>query len=274
MSSKYDRPTRSDRHQGRHRKRSPSYSSYDSESSYTDSEYESSPPRRRAGSPGPAPPSRRKTTAVGSTSSRHHHDKSRAAYSDSENRDRRGRDARRKYYEEEDEDESPTRRNVVEDLLAAVGLIHAKNGDDNHRRDRSRRDSRDDDREYSNEEKKGKQRQALQAALTAAAVEAYRTRKEGGLTAQRLMRIAGAAIAAGGLDAIVDRNPNSGGLKHIVESIVAGLATSNTVGKSVKHRPPGSIKDKVGTGLVGSMAKKILSRSLSRGPERRRSRRD
>jgi len=259
--SKYERSSRSDRHPVRdhghnRRKRDSSYDSQ-SDSGSSDSSYEPSPRRR-------SPPRHRSS----------HHHKSRAAYSDGENLDnQRGRDKRR-YYESEDEgEESPTRRNVIEDLLLAVGLIRAKGKGDG--RDRSSRSDRDD--RYGDMpagEKKKSQKQALQAALTAAAVEAFRTRKEGGFTPQRLMQIAGAAIAAGGLDAIVDRNPNSGGLKHIIESIVAGLAAGNTVGKQVKHSRPGGVKNKVAGGAVGMVAKKLLSRSLSRGPERRRSRRD
>jgi len=115
-------------------------------------------------------------------------------------------------------------------------------------------------------DRKKKQMQALQAAITAAAVEAYRSRKEpGGFTAQKLMRIAGAAIAAGGLDAIVDKNPNSGSLRHIAEAVVGGLATSKTVGPSIRHRREGGMKGRARDGLVAAAAGKIAERHLTGG---------
>ncbi|KAK6542331.1 hypothetical protein TWF694_006290 [Orbilia ellipsospora] len=244
---RYDRHERSDRDRDTTRRsrrhRSPSYDSYsDSESSGYSSDSSSEPSRRR--------PSRRHTTA----------------YSDGEEKGHksRGREHRRRereYYSEE----SPSRERkgkagIVEDLLAAVGLIQSK---DHDRRDRS--DG------HVPEERKKQTREALQAALTAAAMEAFRTRKEGKLTPQRLMQIAGAAIAAGGLDVIVDRSGGNGGsLKTVIESVVAGLATGKTMGKNIKHkREDDSVGNKVGTGVVG-MAAKHLARSLSQGPRRSR----
>jgi len=106
--------------------------------------------------------------------------------------------------------------------------------------------------------------------LTAAAMEAFRTRKEGKLTPQRLMQIAGAAIAAGGLDALVERHGHGGSTKHIIESVVAGLATGKTVGGKLKQKRDGSVGDKVGSGIVGMATRKLLSRSMSRGPNRRK----
>jgi len=97
-------------------------------------------------------------------------------------------------------------------------------------------------------------------------MEAFRTRKEGKLTPQRLMQIAGAAIAAGGLDALIDSRGGGGGsgMKSIVESVIAGLATSKTMGKNIKHKREGSVESKVKTGMVGMATKQLLSRSLSR----------
>ncbi|KAK6353655.1 hypothetical protein TWF696_005617 [Orbilia brochopaga] len=231
---------RHDRDHRRRRHRSPSYDSYSSSDSDDSDYYSRSPsPHRR--------PSRRHTSA--------------AIHSDNEDRGHRGRDRRGRTTREYHSEESPSRERggIVEDLLAAIGLVQAKS------KDRSRRD-----RSRSGEDGRKTSREALQAALTAAAMEAFRTRKEGKLTPQRLMQIAGAAIAAGGLDALVDRNGGNGGsMKSIIESVVAGLATGKTLGKTVKHRREGSVGDKVGTGFVG-MATKALTRSLSQGPTRRR----
>jgi len=236
--SEKDRDTRR-----RHRRRSPSY---DSSSSDSDSSYDSDSSRERS-----RRPTRRQTTT----------------HSDGEDRaHRRGRDQRRRereYYSEE----SPSRERggksgIVEDLLAAVGLIQSKNKDSRGSRDRSAGDP---------DERKKNTREAVQAALTAAAMEAFRTRKEGKLTPQRLMQIAGAAIAAGGLDVLIDRSGGNGsGMKHIVESVVAGLATGKTMGKSIKHKRDESVVNKVGSGVIGMATKHLVGRSLSQGPRRSR----
>ncbi|EWC47732.1 hypothetical protein DRE_02932 [Drechslerella stenobrocha 248] len=233
-----------DRDHRRRRQRSPSYDSSDSGS------YDSGSSRN----PSPRRPTRRHTAAP-------------PAYSDSEDREYRdrGRDHRRQparqYYSEESRSRSRERGGLVEDLLAAVGLIQSKNKD-RPRQERSR--SRGGEGNRKNTQK------AIQAALTAAAMEAFRTRKEGKLTPQRLMQIAGAAIAAGGLDALVDRSGGSGGngggsMRSIIESVVASLAA----GKAVKHGREEGIASKVGSGMVG-LAAKTLARSMSQGPTRRR----
>jgi len=142
---------------------------------------------------------------------------------------------------------------------------------------RDRRDDRRGSRDGSSRDdldRKKTQTQALQAAITAAAVEAYRIRKEpGGFTAEKLVRIAGAAIAAGGLDVIIDRNPNSGSLRHIAEAVVGGLATSKTVGPRMRYMGEGGIRGKAKEGLVAAAAGKVAERRLgdrsrSRGARR------
>lgn len=228
---------RGDTRSHRRRHRSPSY-----DSSETDSDYSSDSSR------GPSP--RRRSHRRAAT----HSDSEAQKYRNSRGRDHRRRD--REYHSEE----SPSRERggIVDDLLAAVGLLQSKNKSGSHR---SGGDS---------EDRKKHTREALQAALTAAAMEAFRTRKEGKLTPQRLMKIAGAAIAAGGLDAVIDRNGGDGGsMKSIIESVVAGMATSKTMGKSIKHKRDESVGNKVGSGVIG-MATKHLTRSLSQGPRRSR----
>lgn len=250
--SRKDRHERSDRDRDttrrRRRHRSPSYDS-SSESDSDDSYYSDS-----SRGPSPRRPTRRHTAA--------------APHSDGERgyRSSRGRD-RRRHESEYYSDRSPSRSrerekgNIVEDLLAAVGLIQSKHKDGSSRSNRS---AGDDDARKKNT------REALQAALTAAAMEAFRTRKEGKLTPQRLMQIAGAAIAAGGLDVLVDRSGGNGGsMRSIIESVVGGLATSKTVGGKMKHDRGEGVASKLSSGVVG-MAAKHLARSLSQGPTRRK----
>lgn len=248
-SSRKDRGRDQERPHKSRRHRSPSYdSASDSDDSF-DTVYSREPSPRR--------PSRRHTTA--------------ASHSDPEDRGYRGRDKerrRRDSYSDYSPSPERTRRGVVDDLLAAVGIIQNKQKDRGH----STRDgrSRDDD------ERKKNVAQALQAALTAAAMEAFRTRKEGKFTPQRIMQIAGAAIAAGGMDALIDNRSGGNGnsMKHLIESIVAGLATSKTMGKTIKQKREGSVDNKMKTGMVGMAARQLLARSLSKGagtaPRRRR----
>lgn len=249
------RDSRKDRHERaekdhstrrRRRHRSPSYDSSDSDS---DSDSYSSSSR----DPSPRRPTRRRTTA--------HSDGEERGY-----RSSRGRDHRRHgqdYYSDRSPSREREKGNIVEDLLAAVGLIQSK-----HKDGRSHRSASDD------EARKKNTREALQAALTAAAMEAFRTRKDGKITPQRLMQIAGAAIAAGGLDALIDRSGGSssgsgGSMRSIIESVVGGLATSKTMGGKIKHKRDESVGNKVGSGVVG-MAARHLARSLSQGPTRRK----
>lgn len=248
------RDSRKDRHERpepeksrdtrRHRRhRSPSYDS----SSGSDSDDYSSDSSRE---PSPRRPSRRHTTA--------HSDGEERGYRSSRGREHGRRE--RGYYSDRSPSREKEKGSVVEDLLAAVGLIQSKHNDG-----RSHRSAGDDDSRKKNT------REALQAALTAAAMEAFRTRKEGKLTPQRLMQIAGAAIAAGGLDALIDRSGGStgGSMRNIVESVVGGLATSKTMGGKIKHKRDESVGNKVGSGVIG-MAAKHIARSLSQGPARRK----
>ncbi|KAF3185885.1 hypothetical protein TWF788_003933 [Orbilia oligospora] len=262
--SERDRDTRRSR-----RHRSPSYDSYSDSDDYysSDSSRGPSPNRRR--------PTRRHTSAAQPTHA--HSDGEDKEYRKSRGRDRRSHDS--DYYSDRSLSRSRSRErvkgNIVEDLLAAIGVLQSKNKDDRSH-SRSAGASGPDD-----EARKKKTREALQAALTAAAMEAFRTRKDGKITPQRLMQIAGAAIAAGGLDVLVEKagslgNGKSGGeggsMRSLIESVVGGLATSKTLGgKGGKHGTRGeeSLGAKIGSGVV-NMAAKHLARSLSQGPTRRK----
>ncbi|KAF3138243.1 hypothetical protein TWF703_004772 [Orbilia oligospora] len=185
---------------------------------------------------------------------------------------------------------SPNRRRPTRRHTSAAQPAHAHSDGEDKGYRKSRGRDRRDDRSHSrsagtsgpeDEARKKKTREALQAALTAAAMEAFRTRKDGKITPQRLMQIAGAAIAAGGLDVLVEKagslgNGKSGGeggsMRSLIESVVGGLATSKTLGgKGSKHGTRGeeSLGAKIGSGVV-NMAAKHLARSLSQGPTRRK----
>ncbi|KAK6496055.1 hypothetical protein TWF481_002080 [Arthrobotrys musiformis] len=263
--SEKDRDTR------RRRRRSPSYSSEsDSDDSYySDYSRGASPPRR---------PTRRHTAAAPASHPHAHSDGEERGYRKSRGRDRRGHDS--DYYSDRSPSRSRERRekgSVVEDLLAAIGLLQSKHKDDKGTSSRSAAAGGPED-----EHRKKKTREALQAALTAAAMEAFRTRKDGKITPQRLMQIAGAAIAAGGLDVLVDQaarlggkggeGGNSGNMRTIIESVVGTLAASKSLGGgNGKHRGAGeaSLGAKIGSGVV-NLAAKHLARSMSQGPTRRK----
>lgn len=247
--SRKDRHERSDKDRDTRRRRRHRSPSYDSESDSDDSYYSDS-----SRGPSPRRPTRRHTTAQSDGEER--------GYRSSRGRDR-SRD-RRRHSQDYYSDRSPSRErekgSIVEDLLAAVGLIQSK-----HKDGRTHRSAGGDD-----ETRKKNTREALQAALTAAAMEAFRTRKDGKITPQRLMQIAGAAIAAGGLDVLIDKSGgNSGSMRSIIESVVGGLATSKTMGGKIKHNREETVGSKVGSGVVG-MAARHLARSLSQGPTRRK----
>ncbi|KKK15449.1 hypothetical protein AOCH_007239 [Aspergillus ochraceoroseus] len=85
---------------------------------------------------------------------------------------------------------------------------------------------------------KGEQRitQAVKAALTAGAIEAFRVRKEPGeWTGAKGRRVLTAAITAGGTDGLVDRDPSRHSKRHIIESTLTGLATNRIVNGSRSH---------------------------------------
>ncbi|EME50086.1 hypothetical protein DOTSEDRAFT_68819 [Dothistroma septosporum NZE10] len=69
--------------------------------------------------------------------------------------------------------------------------------------------------------------QAAQAALVAGAVEAFRSRKEPGpWSGDKGKRIATAALGAGGIDGLIDRDPEKKTKRHLAEAVVGGLAAS------------------------------------------------
>lgn len=129
--------------------------------------------------------------------------------------------------------------------------------------------------------------QAVKAALTAGAAEAYRARKEpGGWTGEKGKRIITAALASGGADSAIDRHSDSNkhSKRHVIESALAGLATNRAVngprdgsrdGKGGFSKS-GAAKGVATTGALALAGKEIYdhlkSRSKSRGRDRSSSR--
>ncbi|KAL2872082.1 uncharacterized protein BJX67DRAFT_98737 [Aspergillus lucknowensis] len=206
--------------------------------------------------------------------------------------ERRGRE---KYGYSPSTSRSPPRRrrSMSERALGALGLGAASAGGSKHH-DSGRGRSRDRVRRsysYSPSPPRGSRHhrgkseqqiaQAVKAALAAGAVEAFRARKEpGDWSGPKGKRVLTAALAAGGTDGIVDRNPDKHSKRHILESTLAGLATNRVINGSRSHsrshrrsRSQGrsTTKDAALLGLLATAGKKAYDqyqdrrRSTSRG---------
>ncbi|KAF2722826.1 hypothetical protein K431DRAFT_40547 [Polychaeton citri CBS 116435] len=150
------------------------------------------------------------------------------------------------------------RKSGIQDTLAGLGLggiagavlgnkdkRSGSRGSDRSRRSRrTRRSSSGSSRSRSrgggghNTERKWAQ--AAQAALVAGAIEAFRSRKEPGpWTGDKGKRIATAAIGAGGIDGLLDRNPDTKKKRHLAEAVIGGLAANRIAnGPRSKSRGP------------------------------------
>ena len=213
--------------------------------------------------------------------------------------DRRRRKDRDYDSEYSDESRSPRRerkKSGFEDVLGGLGLggvLGAITG----KKDRDRSDSRSvrsgrtgrsrsragSRRRYSSDEssvssgtkKKNTERkwaQAAQAALVAGAVEAFRSRKEAGpWTGEKGKRIATAAIGAGGIDGLLDRNPNEKSKRHLAEAVIGGLAANRLAngprtksrGREASYSPDGRARSR---SRSKSIIDRFRGRSQSRGP--------
>lgn len=199
-----------------------------------------------------------------------------AGYAAGRARDRRRhRDRHDRDYDSEDY--SPPRRRHQErrksgvgEILEGLGLggvaaaITGRSRSRSRSRDRDRRRDRDRDGrdrsthrgryssdEYSRSRSRSKGRterkwaQAAQAALVAGAVEAFRARKDPGpWTGEKGRRIATAAIGAGGIDGLVDRNPDKKTKRHLAEAVIGGLAANRLAnGPRSRSRGPAGARD-------------------------------
>ncbi|KAE8348288.1 hypothetical protein BDV28DRAFT_164671 [Aspergillus coremiiformis] len=126
--------------------------------------------------------------------------------------------------------------------------------------------------------------QAMKAALTAGAVEAFRVRNEPGeWTGEKGKRILTAALTAGGTDGLVDRDPNKHSKRHIIESTLAGLAANRLVnGPRSRSRSKSRSRDKsrsrvpdlAAAGALAAAGKEAYNRFRSRSRSRPRGRSD
>ncbi|THC95180.1 hypothetical protein EYZ11_005339 [Aspergillus tanneri] len=188
----------------------------------------------------------------------------------------------------------PRRRKSLSDqALGVLGLDTAASSASKHRdrsRGRSRRHRSDSyspsptrsrNRRHGD---KGDQRiaQAVKAALTAGAVEAFRSRKEpGDWTGAKGKRVLTAAITAGGADGLVDRDAKKHAKRHVVESTLAGLAMNHLMNGSSsrsrsKHRGRSKgrgsgLGDLAASGALAAAGKEAYSRFRSKSRHRGRS---
>ncbi|KAI9041595.1 uncharacterized protein KD926_006669 [Aspergillus affinis] len=190
---------------------------------------------------------------------------------------------------------SPPRRrkSFSEQALGALGLGAAASSTSSRHRDHSRgRSHRHRASSYSPSPTRSRSRprrdkseqrvaQAVKAAVTAGAVEAFRSRKDpGDWTGAKGKRILTAAITAGGTDGLVDRDPNKHSKRHVIESTLAGLAANHLMNGShsrSRSRHRGSSKSRGGfgdlaaTGALAAAGKEAYDRFRSKSRHRGRS---
>ncbi|KAL9000937.1 MAG: hypothetical protein Q9188_005556 [Gyalolechia gomerana] len=211
---------------------------------------------------------------------------------------RRHGGGRRRDYSSSSSSESPPRsrrKSLGEQALAALGIggAAASAASGRKSRDRSRGGGRGRRRDsyssYSSRsrsrsvDQKEKIQQAVKAALTAGAVEAFRSRKEpGAWTGDKGKRVLTAAIGAGGVNRALtsNRDPDKKDGRHGIEAVLGGLATNHLVngGRSRSRSrhgrrrdekdSGGGIKGLAAGGLAAAAGKALLdarARSKSRG---------
>lgn len=73
----------------------------------------------------------------------------------------------------------------------------------------------------------------MKAALLAGAAEAFRQRKEpGDWKGEKGRRVLTAAVGAGGINGLIDKDPNKGGTRHTIEAVIGGLAGNRLINGS------------------------------------------
>lgn len=226
-----------------------------------------------------------------------------------ESDDKRSRKSRRYSSSSESSPEPRHRRkSMSEQVVAALGLggaaaaLTGKKSKDSRSRsrdrgDRSRSRGGRDRRRHSSSSSRSRSRgggdksnekigQALKAAITAGAAEAFRARKEpGGWGGQKGKRILTAAIAAGGVDGLVDRDPDKHSKRHVLGSALAGLATTRVINgprsqSRGRARSESRGRDGGGSGLeklagaggVAALGKMAYDRMRSKSRDRSRGR--
>jgi hypothetical protein len=197
---------------------------------------------------------------------------------------RRGRDDDDYYSDDNDRPRRERRKSRIEEAIEGLGLggavaaLTGKSEKDRRSKSRSgRRSSRGSDDGYrssSSRERRKKWQQAAKAAVLTGVVEAVRSRNEpGGWAGPKGQRVATAALGAAAADGFLDRDPNSHSKRHIIESVVGGLA-ANRLANGSRNRSDSrgrsmSRSRSRGTGIRSRS--RSLFRSLSRGGNRDRS---
>lgn len=144
----------------------------------------------------------------------------------------------------------PRRRSLSQRALGALGIGGAAGSGSRHRdsgRGRSRglhhrrhsyspspsRGDRGDRGGHRRAKSEARIAQAMKAAVTAGAVEAFHARHDPGeWKGPKGKRVLTAALAAGGTDGIIDRGGEKHSKRHLIESTLAGLATNHVVNGS------------------------------------------
>ena len=109
---------------------------------------------------------------------------------------------------------------------------HGRERDSSRGGNRRRHDSSDDSRSRTRgggkkdkHTQQEKIQQAVKAAVIAGATEAFRQRKEpGDWKGEKGKRVLTAAVGAGGINGLIDKDPEKGGMRHTIEAVVGGLA--------------------------------------------------
>lgn len=168
------------------------------------------------------------------------------------------------------------RKSKVEEIAEGLGLGGAVAALTGKARSRSKsrrgRDSESDRDEYrsrsrsrGSSDNRKKWQQAAKAAVVSGVIEAVRSRNEPGpWTGIKGQRIATAALAAGGVDGFLDRDPNKKSKRHIIESVVGGLAANRLAnGPRESSDSRGRSRSRSRSGIRSRS--RSLFRSLSRG---------
>lgn len=190
------------------------------------------------------------------------------------------------YYEPTRERRKSKIESTLEDLGlggavgALIGKARSRSRGPRSRRgsfesDRSARSTRSRARSQSRGDGRGdgrkKWQQAATAALLSGAVEAWRSRKEPG----KGQRIATAALGAAGIDAFLDKDPHEKTKRHVIESVIGGLAANRLAnGPRDRSGSRGRSLSRDGDGArsssrfsLRSLSRGRLGRSQSRGPD-------
>lgn len=245
---------------------------------------------------------RRSKSARGYSDDNYSDDERYTQYSRTTRKSRRGRDYDSDYSDSPPRSarsgKSERRKSGFEEMLGSLGLGgiagalagKKKRDGSNDRsvrsgRSRSRAGSRSsrrrlssDERSHSLDSKRNREKkwaQAAQAALLAGAVEAFRSRKEPGpWNGQKGKRVATAALASGGIDGLLDRNPNEKTKRHLAEAVLGGLA-ANRLANGPRSRSRGrdrSLDRSISPdGAPRSRSRSIMDRFRGRSQSRPRS---